>query len=107
MHDYYALGLILVEIAVWRSLKSILGKHQNLQKEQCKESDIREVGRIILDENSRDNHLGDIAFRMGDIYCDAVERCLKGDFIGQRENPDAQTSAFSHHVVSRLGECVI
>lgn len=107
MHDYYALGLVLLEIAIWRSLKSILEKHTSLQRDQCSENEIKEVSNIILDEDSRENHLGEIAFRMGDIYRDVIERCLRGDFVRLRDTPDMQTIAFSREVVERLGKCVI
>lgn len=107
MHDYYGLGIVLFEIAVWRSLKTILKKHENLQKEECKESDVRRVRDIILDEDSLENHPRDIAFRMGDIYCDVIERCLKGDFEVPRAGTDELTAGFSRYVVDRLRECVI
>lgn len=108
MHDYYGLGVVLFEIAIWRSVKTVLKKHDSLQKEESKESDVRRVRDILLDEDSWENHPGDIAFRMGDVYRAVVERCLKGDFdVASTATGDELTAAFSRHVVERLHECVI
>lgn len=106
-HDYYGLGVVLAEIAVWRSIKTILKKYQDLQREECMEGDIRKVRDILLNEDSLENYPRDIAFRMGDIYRNVVEICLSGDFGVPKAATDQLTTAFSQQVVDRLGECVI
>ena len=98
---------MLAEIAVWRSIKTILKKYQDLQREESKEGDIRKVRDILLNEDSLENYPRDIAFRMGDIYRNVVEICLSGDFGVPRAATDQLTTAFSQQVVDRLRECVI
>lgn len=93
----------MVEIAVWRRIEQILGRHQALQGEECMESHARKVRDILLDDDSEENHPRDIAFRMGDIYRDVVKVCLKGDF-GVIQDP---LNAFKERVVDQLGRCVI
>ena len=106
-HDYYGLGVVLVEIAVWRSAKSILKKHADLQRGECKENDVRKIRDILLDEDSQENHPRDIAFRMGEIYWNVVKLCLTGDFGVPKSAQEQLTLAFERDVVGQLRRCVI
>ena len=98
---------MLVEIAVWRSVKKILKNHTDLQREESKESDVRRVREILLDNNSQENHPRDIAFRMGDIYWKVVHLCLTGDFGVPRDANEQLAAVFERDVVEQLRRCVI
>jgi serine/threonine protein kinase len=106
-HDYYGLGIVMVEIAVWRCINSILKKHTDLQREECKENDVRKVRDILLDEDSQENHPRDIAFRMGDIYWKVVKTCLKGEFGVPKGAEEQLLLAYQRDVVGELRRCVI
>ncbi|KAH0536977.1 hypothetical protein FGG08_006205 [Glutinoglossum americanum] len=102
IHEYYSLGIVLVEIAQWRPMRHIMRNHQNLQGVECKENDIKDVQGILLDINSEENYLGDVEFRMGTIYRGVVELCLRGNF-----GSGDLLAAFSEGVVAQLDRCVI
>ena len=95
----------MVEIACWRSIDDILRKFQELNGEECKEEDARKVKDILLDKDTPDNYPREVAFKMGDIYCRAVEKCLRGNFGA--EDGRELLDAFKTHVIDELGRCVI
>jgi len=97
----------MVEIAAWRSIKSILKKHADLQREECKENDVRKVRDILLDEDSQENHPRDIAFRMGDIYWNVVKTCLTGKFGAPEGAKEQLLSVYQRDVVGELSRCII
>lgn len=104
IHDYYSLGILLAEIAVWRKIRQILVRHQALQHEECQENDARKVRDILLNEDSEENHPREIAFRMGDIYRNVVNVCLTGQFGPNGSNILA---TFEQLVVKQLSRCLI
>jgi hypothetical protein len=101
-HEYYSLGIVLVEISQWRPMRTIMRNHQNLQGVECKESDIRDVQSILLDCDSEENYLRDVEFRMGSIYRGVVEVCLRGDF-----GSGDPLETFKERVVTQLARCVV
>ncbi|KAI9769612.1 MAG: hypothetical protein M1839_003614 [Geoglossum umbratile] len=102
IHEYYSLGIVLVEIAHWQPMRRLMRNHQNLRGKECKEDDIKNVRAILLDRDSEENHLREVEFRMGTIYRSVVELCLKGDF-----GPGDPLAAFLGGVVDQLGRCVV
>lgn len=102
-HDYYAFGLLLVEIGLWRPLQDILKSHSQLSGEEGSERDFRKVRDILLYEDTITSYLREIAFHMGDIYRGVVEECLLGDFGVAARADDQLMSAFKERVVMQLG----
>ena len=97
--EYYSLGLVLLEIGLWRSLASLTRDW----KDGGDEFRMR-----ILNEK-----LFMLKHRMGSIYHDAVRRCLTGEF-GVREQDEesdsyrkAMRSNFEELVVRELFQCVV
>lgn len=106
VHDYYGLGVVLAEIAVWRPIEKILRRHQELRAEECREGDARRIRDILLDEHSQENHPADIRFRMGEIYYRVVEICLRGNFGAPADDIEL-LAVFARRIVDELGRCVI
>ncbi|RYP42655.1 hypothetical protein DL767_000024 [Monosporascus sp. MG133] len=104
IHDYYSLGIVMVEIACWKPLASLLTKSRELQGTECKEEDIRRV-REILKRYEFPGSPVDIAFRMGNIYRQVVEVCLDGNF-GASDGP-CLLASFRQRVISELDRCII
>lgn len=94
--DIYSLGLVLLEIGLWRPLDDF--------RQRCK--DDAEFRAKIAGE-----YCDRLRPKVGDIYCRAVRRCLRNDFgvIDQPEHDDGQELllqvAFERLVVSELERC--
>ncbi|KAI3394332.1 hypothetical protein diail_2884 [Diaporthe ilicicola] len=76
-HDIYSVGLILIEIAYWKHLESILGV-SNLG--DLKARDVLRVREVLLSQS----HIESLQSRVGDAIAEASQACLKG-FSGQSE----------------------
>lgn len=74
IHDLYALGIVLLEIGLWRTISSV--------KEQAQ--GVIEAGTDLDPETLAEYYLNtarrDLPHSMGEVYADAVATCLKGDF---------------------------
>ena len=102
-HDMYSLGLILVEIALWRPVEDIVGI-------EVRRSQLLGIAQTIarLDENG--NRLGlELAARVGDRYVEAVKCCVSsanGPAAGSEEDdPDfaaEMQESFFENVVLKL-----
>ena len=88
-HDMYSLGLILIEIALWRPIEDIVGI-------EVRRSRLLEIAQTAAKLNEKDNILrAELAERMGDRYADEVTFCLlseEGDRAtagSQEDDPEA------------------
>ena len=108
IYDYYALGIVFVEIALWKPMKTALQKHQKFQGKECQERDAQKIRGILLNEDSeaQDNHPRNIAFGMGDIFLNVITVCLKGDFATSESQSDILNS-FNTRVINQLERCII
>ena len=106
-HDYYSLDIVFIEIAVWRPVWEILQKAQELQGETCREEDARNIRDILLIEYSEDNHLRDIAYRMGDRFLSIIRACLRGEWNISGDQSASVMDTFQRKVVDELGRFVI
>ena len=83
--EYYSVGLVLMEIGLWRTLhritKSIPGSPQEMLEHLLK------------------NIIPVVKTHMGDYYGDAIKACLTSDF-GVSENPNEARRAFESQVVN-------
>ncbi|RDW60751.1 hypothetical protein BP6252_12134 [Coleophoma cylindrospora] len=105
--DYYSLGIILMEIAAWKHISKLTNDDVWKTKTPANFSAglIKEVKEDLR-----------VRFRhtMGDCYCDAMERCMTGDFgiskDGTHNTPPvggqaALHQSFSEQVVDQLAAC--
>jgi hypothetical protein len=75
--DIYSLGTILVEIAEWRSLRSVVAQVVDVRQEKVLLDQIEKVKPFLL----RDEGCGGkakLGFRMGGIYSKVTRMCLNG-----------------------------
>ncbi|KAH8723429.1 hypothetical protein GQ44DRAFT_710259 [Phaeosphaeriaceae sp. PMI808] len=92
--DYYSLGIILLEIGLWRPLESMTRRYKG-SYEEIRQLLIRE--RVPLLKQC-----------MGRAYCEVVEICLRGTFGGseltdkQAPVADSLQSNFNMMVVQKL-----
>lgn len=92
-YDYYALGLLLLEIGTWTSLSNIY-ESPRLQNHSP---------RLLQQEYIRycDEHLGKA---MGPIFQSITKRCLKYDAVDT--DPVSAQLVFQAEVVDQLNRCV-
>ncbi|KAG4440501.1 hypothetical protein IFR05_004036 [Cadophora sp. M221] len=101
--DIYSLGVVLVELAHWRTIERILG---------VEKKGLRLMGRIremLLDEE----RIADVGGNMGEFYESATWKCIAGgEELGVGEGVDEMGDAgaarlsmrFYEDVVKRLGD---
>lgn len=108
IYDYYALGILLVEIAYWQPIEQVLHEHEIFQKKECREQDALEIRGILLNESAEqdEDYIRELAFRAGETYAELTALCLEGSF-GRSSNPDILVAAFKDRVVERLQNCII
>lgn len=95
--DIYSVGLVLLEVGLWRTLDSL--------RRKCN-----------TDEDFRSKIRGEYCNKhlpkMGAVYCRATQRCIANDFGLQQNVPEAANgefplkSAFEQQVLSELSKCV-
>jgi hypothetical protein len=102
--DIYSLGIVLVEIAYWRTIGDIVDVHVNQNHARSK---LREVKSLLLQEQ----FLIKIGVEAGERYKDVVRRCIAGGAdLGIREGADESEpdvgadmqQVFSQAVVGKL-----
>ena len=72
-HDMYSLGLILIEIALWRPIENIVGI-------EVRRSRLLEIAQTVAKLNEKDNIMrAELAARMGDRYADVVTFCVASE----------------------------
>lgn len=109
--DIYSLGLVLVEIALWRPIVSIMGIEATVDRSPRATIDIQK--RWLVSEPGLFKCMrGEVGKR----YTDAVETCLKGRDAFAIDRRDTETSAatgltiqreFNNRIVRILAEIVI
>ena len=73
--DLYSLGTIMIEIAEWRGLKTVIRKQVDVSKTETDVplSEIAKIPQWLMKEKIQTGALG---FRMGDIFARFVDSCL-------------------------------
>ena len=89
-------------------MEVILKEHQELQGEECSESDVKKVQDILLDRDdySTKQYQATLAFKMGEMYRDVVNVCLKGDFTLGVDDSELLKS-FEERVLGPLQKIVV
>jgi len=89
-HDYYSVGLVLLEIGRWRTMGQLTQPMVGLTLHERSEALVKECA-----DNLRNS--------MGDLYCDAVMACLTNDFGESRDRNEIR-GQFETKVVNRLAK---
>jgi len=89
-HDYYSVGLVLLEIGRWRTMGQLTQPMVGLTLHERSEALVKECA-----DNLRNS--------MGGLYCDAVMTCLTSDFGGSRNRNEIRDQ-FETKVVNRLAK---
>ncbi|KAL8689015.1 MAG: hypothetical protein Q9218_005213 [Villophora microphyllina] len=91
--DWYSLGLVLLEIGLWRTLGSMTRGKETLPPEELLE-------HVLL------RYVPQLDFYMGQGYRRIVRRCLKGE-VGMEEGDGAEAGGigFSQTVEEQLADC--
>ena len=87
--DMYSLGLLLLELAMWKALKHIVAKCVEVKKVDSNIG-VRLDGIAKIPE-WLDKHVvatGQLKFRMGDIYADVAHSCLRYGMTSTEECPN-------------------
>jgi Prion-inhibition and propagation len=109
--DIYSLGLILVEIALWKPIVSVMGIEETVDQSPRATSNVQE--RWLTSEPGL---LISLRAEVGEKYAGVVETCLKGRDAFGIDRKDAETSAntgmtiqreFNTKVVRSLAEIVV
>ena len=99
IHDVYSLGVLLMEIGLWNCVSNLFQR----QIQQATHS--RKAPRIdLLQRAWIDGLKEEVQIEMGDIYAEAVERCLMGTFGVEKDdaNETNLAVAFTNLVVEAI-----
>jgi hypothetical protein len=106
-HDYYALGMCLLEIVLWEPLARVKERLYGVSPERPLRTAFEWAARV------QESVFAEMAGRYGEIYRDVILACLSGKLpIQPRETPAgadgpdaALHMAFFNDVIRRLAEC--
>jgi len=94
LFDYYSVGLLLLEIGIWRTAKSMSDAHPLHSPEALRTEFVT-------------RYIPELPYSMGEIYYRATKACLMGE-IGTIDTPEEDVvTAFQTLVVDRLQTCVV
>ena len=105
--EIYSLGTILLEIGEWRSLKSLVKKVVDLEK-QPPLVELAKVRPFLLDETPQGG-LHTLKYRMGDIYARVTKMMLRGEIPEIYASEKGESSIFRPDIldiaVRELDKC--
>ena len=108
--DIYALGIILLEIGEWRSLRSLVEKVIDVNKSDVPTEQLAKVKPFLLDEGPKGG-LGMLKFRMGDIYAKVTKMMLSGEVLATSNDLKRADNVFRPSLldtaVIELERCII
>jgi hypothetical protein len=94
VYDIYSLGVILIELGLFKSARSIVRTYMGSKAKIYGEA----IKKVLLDEG-----IADLKYYMGDVYANVARVCLDGFF--DKYDKDDLPRAFSKHVVRPLSYC--
>ncbi|KAF2805742.1 kinase-like protein [Mytilinidion resinicola] len=77
VYDYFSLGFLLLEVGLWRSLRSMASKHRSTGTESFKEA-------------LKSKYMPLLRSLMGSAYAKAVNKCLQSDFEAETTGSGAE-----------------
>jgi hypothetical protein len=110
-HDIYSLGVVLIEIAYWQRIDSIVNLSESLKAAR---KEVRGVKEMLLGEK----YMKEIEGSVGEIYQEVVRKCLTGgkelgssddrfaDETDKNIGADMQ-KVFSDDIVRKLGSMTL
>jgi len=87
-HDLYSVGVVLLEIGLWKTLSTMLKKVIDNNRKLNTIYDAEESRKQLVKLAGR----GPLAQEMGTAYATIVLRCLQGNFGVDEEETDDQTA---------------
>ena len=90
--DYYSVGLVLMEIALWRPLTSMTENFVGTPEEML--------------SKLREKYMPRVRICMGDVYNDAVLYCLRDYEKGERSHENVRND-FNNNVVLPISKCLV
>ena len=90
--DYYSVGIVLIEIALWKPLDKITSRIR---------ASPEELRQILLKEQ-----MGLLRAYMGDGFAEATRHCLDC-YSGDDRDTEEVRNEFSDKVVSMLSQCIV
>ena len=92
-HDLYALGLVLLEIGLWRSLGSLVEEEQRQRVEPVMTGKAKPVKHTPWSILELFRHVSDelLSHTMGDAYAEAVRKCLGATASGADDSAEVYT----------------
>jgi len=97
LHDIYALGVVLLEIAIWtvaQDLFASAARGLDLSKSSISREEVRTKLLEVAEKN--------IPYQMGTSYMEAVVACLDDTYRGQTASADF-VETFQTEVIEKLG----
>lgn len=98
VHDLYALGVVLLEIAVWRTARDIFKEASSHLEPGSKMTDRDRIQKLFIKVAQTS-----IPHRMGNSYLKAVLACLHCKYEGQPSRTVNFPMVFQREVVQQLG----
>lgn len=104
--DLYSLGVVMVEIAEWRALKTLVRKCVDVTSDgvDVPLSALAGVGPWLVREKVRS---GAVSFRMGEVFGRAVERFLGDEVSGDVGADGEEAGRLLRGVVGELKRCFV
>lgn len=94
LFDYYSVGLVLLEIGLWRTLESITSKYKFHDREGVRKEVV-------------ERYLPGLLYSMGEIYYETVRACLDHG-LGSKDSSDEDVAtSFQELVVEKLERCIV
>ncbi|KAF3915108.1 hypothetical protein ABW20_dc0100546 [Dactylellina cionopaga] len=94
-HDYYSLGLVLLEIGHWRALKTMMREDKNRGLDEERERILNKYVKVELDQ------------KMGCVYRSVVEDCLSMHILDEPGSELASVIKFEDDILKRLESCYV
>ena len=115
--DLFALGCVLLELALWRSLKDVLTEiglqlydHRNKDRSYWSQSgygrslewmQINEAKAQLLQNDQKGGQLADVAFHAGETFKEVILLCL----YASHDDPDDEDLEIQKLIVEKLKDC--
>ena len=107
-YDFYSLGLVLIEIAMWKPIESFV----NLEGQLDDAQKLRGIKKKLMEPGK----IGILKARVGNLYQQAMAKCIEGypafglghdDDEMATENAAKLQRGFQTHVVDALGRIIL
>ncbi|KAH7146226.1 hypothetical protein EDB81DRAFT_883647 [Dactylonectria macrodidyma] len=100
--DLYSLGIVLVEIALWKRAETLAHEGNTDKLRPC--IPLEQWQRYVI------RHLlPAVKEKMGEVYGEVVRRCIEGDIQGSKSKPDADFKEYlkllDQEIVAKLELC--